>query len=343
VKLNSLTGYKKVFTPSIPNKIPLPQAFNTREESGRIVVSVPKNVCVYKDNGYLTYQLIEYIEKVTLEYNKPITVDFSQVMNITAAASLLMFAVITKCQICIIEPDIINVVLPEDKGMKDLFVNSGLWNGIKPGGISKVRKLIEANNQYLSGSKEIVENVEKIMPSTLINLHNQKVKFTKDRTLIFTKGIGEAILNVGYHAYLGKKIETTLDKFSRLGKERWWQCCWHDQINNRLVFLIYDDGIGIASTLRSKFPEIDEDHKLIKKAMTKGVSRSPKVSRGKGSHDIIQATCIFPNSHVIVMSGNGQYKHDESGVSSKELPFKLKGTLVQWVVDSNDESNHANL
>lgn len=341
--MNSLTSSKKVFIPDIPTEIPLPSAIGARKEHGRIVVSVPTNVCVYKDNGYLTYLLIEYIEKITLDYNKPITVDFSQVTNLTAAASLLMFAVITKCQICRIDPDIINVVLPIDKNMRTLFIESGLWNGIKPGGISKVRKLIDANNQYLSGSKEIIENVEKIMPSTLINLHNQNVKFTKDRSILFTKGIGEAILNVGYHAYLGKKNENTLEKFSRLGKERWWQCCWHDQINNKLVFLIYDDGVGIATTLKEKFPDIIDDHEMIKKAMTKGVSRSPKISRGKGSNDIIQATCIFPNSHVIIMSGNGQYMHDNTGVKSKELPFTLKGTLVQWVVDSNDENKHANL
>lgn len=329
---------KKIFTPSKSklnkNNINLPLVFKAKLISDRVHISAPEAMCVYEDQySYITYQFLEYIEKVIFIYKISLTIDFSEVKTLTAAASLLIFARITKCQMCVNKPTAIDIIQPLDKSMKKLFSASGLWAGIKPGGISKVRKLIDTNNPYMSGSSATIEDCPKVLMATLLCLAKQGVKFNADAMHIFTRGVQEAILNVDYHAY----GETSLARsYTELGNSRWWQCSWLDKDNGQLVFIIFDDGDGIANTLKNIYPHLT-DSQLIEKAMTFGVTRTKNPARGKGSENIIQTSCEFPNSHLVVLTGHGYYMHDERGIKLKDLPFEIEGTVIQWVLSYSDE------
>jgi hypothetical protein len=330
---------KKFFTPpegtySIAD-IKLPKAFKAELNNNRISIKSPEKLCIYEDQwSYITYQFLDYIHKVIFEYKISLTVDFSDLKNLSAAASLLVFARITKCQICIHEPSAIKVIPPEDKEARKMFTQSGLWAGVKSGGISKVRKLIDSNNQYMSGSNAPIENYSKVLVATILNLINQGVKFNTQAVHTFTRGVQEAILNVDYHAYDNAPLSK---QFEELGDSRWWQCSWLDKINNQLVFIIYDDGTGIVNSLKEQFPTLS-DSEVLEKAMTIGVTKTLEPSRGKGSGNIIKTSCEFPNSHLVIMSGVGYYLHDENGVTLKELPFNLHGTIVQWVLHYTEEN-----
>ncbi len=333
--------FKKIFTPPLgkgklsSKDIKLPQIFKTELVDNRIIIHSPADLCIYEDKwSYITYQFLEYIQKVIFEYKIAITINFNELNNLTAAASLLIFAKITKCQICVVDPSAIDVIPPKDKDTKRLFSASGLWAGVKPGGISKIRKLIDSNNQYMSGSNSVIEDYSKVLSATIISLYKQGVNFNRAAIHTFTRGVQEAILNVNYHAYnkeaLGKQYE-------ELGDSRWWQCSWLDNGSNQLVFIIYDDGEGIASSLKEQFSTLP-DSEIIEKAMTMGVTRTLDPSRGKGSGNIIRTSCEFSNSHLVVMSGNGYYRYDQCGVTLKELPFTLEGTVVQWVLNYTGEN-----
>lgn len=322
--------------------ITLPKTFEATydESEHRISISSPDVLCVYtKENSYVTYRFVQYIETVIFEYGLAINISFKELKSITAAASLLVFARITKCQLCLKLPTDLSIITPDDKGMKQLFSNSGFWSGIKPGGVSKIRKLIDSNNQYMSGSNSIVEHPAKVISATVINLALRGVKFSSPSTHLFTRGIQEAILNVDYHAY---NEDSFANVYKDIGDSRWWQCSWLDKENSQLVFIIYDDGMGIAPTLKAQFPNLPT-HEVIKEAMKVGTTRTLNPERGKGSNDIIKATCTFPNSHLVVMSGDGYYKHDANNVTSEKLPFTLEGTLVQWVLDYTDENSDDNV
>lgn len=320
---------------SLPVDIPLPQAFGAKFENEKIFFKAPTELCIYNENySYKTYKFVEYIEELIFKYKIGITIDFSDLEYFSAAASLLLFAKISKCQLCVNAPNDIDIIQPVEKNVRALFQRSGLWNAIKPGGVSKIRRLIDTDNQYLSGSNEAIENFDKVLASTIVNLAKQNVKFTKDNGIIFTRGITEAILNVHYHAYSSSSLANL---FPQISNGRWWQCCWFDKDNQQFVFIIFDDGEGIPSGIKKAYQKKDSDSELIKFAMTKGISKTLDPQRGKGSDDIIKTSCVFPNSHLLVFSGHGYYKHDDSGVSTKELPFKLNGTLTQWVLDYKAE------
>jgi hypothetical protein len=334
---------KKIFSPpeGLTSKdIPLPGVFGTSfdYEEKRIHVNSPPKLCVYNnESSYITYLFLGYIEEVIFKHKAAITINFENLTELTAAASLLIFAKITKCQICTKEPTGVAITLPIDKKLRQLFVDTGLWNGIKPGGIGKVRKLINQNNQYLSGSSAPIDDFSKVIAATMISLVEKQSIIDFDRAAIslFTRGVQEAVLNVKYHAYQNKPIASN---YEEVFKGRWWQCCWLDHAKQQIVFIIYDDGVGIINALEEQCEKDTPSHEVIKHAMTLGVTSSPLASRGEGSRNIIEASCTIPHSNVVIMSGDGYYCHDESGVTSKELPFKLKGTLVQWVLNCTKES-----
>ncbi|WP_147302309.1 hypothetical protein [Thalassotalea euphylliae] len=329
---------KKTFTPPKTKQVyvKLPRVFKAAydQDNECITIESPETLCIYNPNeSYQTYRFVKYIETVIFEYGTRIHISFRNLKKITAAASLLIFARVTKCQLCLNQPSDLEITLPESKEVKKTLVESGFWNGIKPGGASKVRKLIHTNNGYISGSNHDSEHYGKVISATLINLVQNGVNFSVPSIRILTRGIQEAILNIDYHAYDKKSLA---NQFDQLGDSRWWQCCWLDSGNNQLVFIIYDDGVGIPHTLQAQYPELSSSQ-IIEEAMKVGITRTMNPERGKGSNDIIKATCTFPNSHLIVMSGNGYFKSDSEGVTTKELPFTLEGTLIQWVLDYSVE------
>ena len=329
------------------NDIPLPKVFNAYIDNNRVFITSPSTLCVYNENfSYQTYRFVSLIQDYIIKHNVKLTVNLKSLEYFTAAASLLLFAKITTCQMAVKDPSYIDIIFPVNKTVHKMMVECGLWGGIKQGGISKIRRLIDGNNQYLSGSENLLESYGKILPSTLISLVKQGVKFSNPNTVLFTKGIQEAILNVKYHAY---DFSIPTDFYKETGEGRWWQCCWLDNAANQLIFIIYDDGKGITNSLRKFFKckKVDisnkSDHELIEKAMKVGFTRTEHPERGKGSTDIINTACAFPNSHLIVMSGLGEYKHNSGGESSKKLPFEMEGTLVQWVLNYNEEVVNDNL
>lgn len=329
------------------NDVPLPQAFNARIENNRVFIDAPFVLCIYDDKfSYQTYRFVSLIQEYILVSNASVTVDLSDLQHFSAAASLLLFAKISKCQMSVNDPSKLDIIFPKDKEVNKLMVGCGLWGSIKPGGIGKIRRLIDTNNQYLTGSKNILENYGKIIMATFLNLHSQGVKFSSPNAILFTKGIQEAVLNVKYHAY---DFDPPKNIYEDIGDGRWWQCCWLDKTNRQLIFIIYDDGKGIVNTLRAYFAskKVDvrdkKDHYLIEQAMQTGVTSSGDPERGIGSVDIIKVTKVFPNSHLVVMSGLGHYKQNSEGVVSSELPFEMAGTLVQWVLDYDEETFDENL
>lgn len=317
--------------------VPLRSIFKARLNEGKqIHFESPNRLCIYDENfSYQTYIFVSYIEELVFEHKIGITIDLSNLEYISAAASLLLFAKVSKCQLCVKQPDSINIVQPRNKDMRALFQISGLWSAIKPGGTSKIERLIESNNLYLSGSNSAYENIQKVLNSTMVNLTEQNVELNKNNKMLFTRGISEAILNVCYHAYSDTALA---NQFPEISNGRWWQCCWLNK-KQQFVFIIFDDGDGIPNSIKKAFEdrENETDDKLIEFAMTKGVSKTQSPERGLGSNDMIQTSCVFPNSHLLIFSGRGYYRYENSKVFTKEMPFELNGTLTEWVLDYKAE------
>jgi len=336
--------------------VPLPKAFDAKVKDGKVYVESPKVMCVYSaESAYMTYEFLSLIESYVFDYNVGVTISFENLEYFSAAASLLIFATVSKCQIGVKDHSKIEVLFPKNDAVLKLMASSGLKLALKQGGIAKVRKLIDSNNQYLSGSEVSIENYQKVLTATLLNLDKHGVNFSNTKSQIFVKGMQEAILNVKYHAYndefirdflLTKQVKSKFSFHEETGRGRWWQCCWHDVSNNKLIFIIYDDGEGIVNSIKRYYrnsPEHSDklnlpDSTLLGNAMKLGVSRTGIKERGKGSADIINTACTFPSSHLIVMSGLGHYRHDSAGINTTQLPFEIKGTLVQWVINYVEEN-----
>ncbi|MCS6153651.1 ATP-binding protein [Shewanella baltica] len=311
-------------------KLVAPIEFNPTElENGILQIQAPVEMCLYSilegniEVARSTLNFLSTIADVTLLQHGYLHLDFSLVTKITAAASVLIFAEITRAQLATNQSDVITFSLPKSLEQAKLFKASGLYKAIMPGTSRKLIKLFDDNHSYQSGV-----DPNKFLVSTLLNLHNNGLELTTPEAKLISKGIQEAMLNVIHHAYFENQDQ-------RLGiGSRWWQLVHCDPREKRVTFIIYDKGASIPSTIRPSSSVNLSDADAIEYAYTKGVTRLVGTTRGKGSEDIKDAAKVKDKSTLIVMSGRGMYFIDNgSGNGLKSpLPHNINGTLIEWSI-----------
>ena len=148
---------------------------------------------------------------------------------------------------------------------------------------------------------------------------------------LVNKSIGEAMLNVGHHAYPCKDRD---DRF-------WWIMA--DIIEQNLYIALCDQGIGMPKALsqNENFVGIiknlilgKDDSKMIQKAMTyTRSSRDDDSGGGLGSRDI-QNFVLKNKGELIIISGKGFYHLFGENKNEKvnENAYNAKGTLIQWKI-----------
>ncbi len=155
----------------------------------------------------------------------------------------------------------------------------------------------------------------------------------------------EAMSNSVEHAYR----DDLVDVKSKHIKNKWW--CFAAIVENRLVFLICDLGVGIPKTLPftqtnniiKKLVEfmgrpLNSDVDYIKAALQVKKTRTDLSHRGKGGADLQSVIESTPNSRLCIMSNRGCYHYNNrDGKFLPEIMFDNKlsigGTIVQWSVD----------
>lgn len=315
----------------IPTHIAL--EFNGTKVNDRVNLMIPAILCIYPNSGpssvlgtkmHSTFQLMTYIGISVIKHSQKIHLDFSNNLVIRGAASVMLFAEITRAQLSSDVLDIITITLPKDNNSRQVFTRSDLYAAIKPGGKKKLNNLAKKNLNYQSGvdpniyAKKLLEMLKKY-----------GIKLERKESNLYCKGVLEAMLNVINHAY-----SEDLAPKSGIGK-RWWQCSFYDPIKKCLVFIIYDKGIGIPETIKKVAPTYLSDAEKIEYIMPKGVSRytnAPK--RGKGSQNILELTDINSESTLLIYSGSGLYLVDGSKKPRMciDLPGSINGTLIEWQV-----------
>jgi anti-sigma regulatory factor (Ser/Thr protein kinase) len=312
-------------------KLQIPKEFfpEQNDKSKVIIIKAPAIICIYGvntdnyDHTNLTIKFLNTISDVTLKQNGRLHIDFSKTTRITAAASVLIFAEITRVQLFTNISDAITFNLPKDKECARLFRTSGLFKAIMPGTSRKMAKLFDEDHTYQTGT-----DPNKFLISTQMNLFKSGLELSKPEAKLISVGIQEAMLNVIHHAYCNYA-----DQHSGIGS-RWWQLINCDTKQKNVTFIICDKGISIPLTISEQTQNHMSHADAIEFAFREGVTRFIGTTRGKGSQDIIDAAKIKDNSTLLVMSGKGVYFID--GVTNKklksELPYPINGTLIEWSI-----------
>jgi hypothetical protein len=180
------------------------------------------------------------------------------------------------------------------------------------------------------------EKVEQLQ-SDLISL----AKFFKPKQYIF-RALLEATNNAIEHAY-----ENNAELLYPIpGGKRWYATASYDMMNDSLRFFVYDQGIGIPESLRTKdtwrqkLHELtdrlglsDHDSDLIDAAFQIGKTRTGQKERGKGLKDMQSVLEKAGAGYIRVISGQGDCTlsaHEH--VEKRRHSSHIGGTLVEWSI-----------
>lgn len=291
----------------------------------------PKTLCVYSDEHRpATLNFLNFIDVVAVKNENELTIDLSKVVYASAAATVLLFAIVSRAQLITKVQSRIRFKFPKKEENPDghrWIVSTGLSSALTANTFKKLQGLVQEKRYYQSAVEPFEHWLETV--TTL----QEKALLNADAFGLMSSALNEAMLNVSYHAYEDPCFQ---GQIAALGGKRWWQCSWYSKEKNAVVFIICDLGLGIH---RSFGPVIDSSGTIgesitVSTALSSGHSRHLNAGRGNGSEDIkrpIGSGCAESET-LLVLTGHARYRYNSSdGKPNCEwLPENIPGTLIEW-------------
>ena len=293
-------------------------------------LTAPPKLCIYsEDSRASTLNFLNFIDHHVILQNSDLTVDLSMVKDATAAASVLLFAIVNRAQFFAKNSKVIRFIWPKKDSNSEghrWIVATGLSKALVARDIGKLEVLTK-EGQYFQSSvqpyEHLIATVAMLQKSAVLN---------EPQLDLLTTAISEAMLNVLHHAYEDDDFN---DQLQILKGKRWWQCAWFDENTNAVVFIICDLGLGICKSYENgKVINSLDQPKLVFEALSLGNSRYRGSGRGNGSEDIkrpIGAGCAESET-LLVFTGHTRYIYNsfDDVPSCEYVKEYIPGTLVEW-------------
>ena len=296
-----------------------------------VKITFEQPLCLYRDRYFSqTMSTLRKLNDAIYRFGNSVEVDLSNTPFVSAAASLLLFAIVNRAQLCIRESQTIKVTLPTRKGNPEGYrwiVSTGLAKALLASNISKLDELTQSKRFYQSSVDPYSHHA-----TTAQMLNNRALSvFSEEQFALLESGISEAMLNVSHHAYDAPQYN---ELTTMLGGKRWWQCAWFDPDRNKVTFIIYDLGMGIPRSYHGDDMQPFLQAAVLSDAWTLGATRTGASGRGNGSEDIkspVGAGCT-ENETLLIFSGHAKYVKSsrDNKVTCDYTVDEVPGTLVQW-------------
>ena len=292
----------------------------------------PKRLCVYSDDDRpATLRFLNMIDTIVIKRDGEVTVDLSKVEFASAAATVLLFAIVNRAQLITKVQNQIRFKFPKkednDEGHQ-WIVRTGLSAALVANTPKKLEYLIKEKKFYQSAVEPFQHWLNTV--STL----QESALLSPDAFSLMSSALNEAILNVSYHAYEDPSFSSQVES---LGRKRWWQCSWYSKKKNAVVFIICDLGLGIHQSFSSVSNNMTGNEVTsVFRALSSGQSRHLNAGRGNGSEDIkrpIGSGCAESET-LLVLTGHARYRYNsKDGQPSCEwLAEHIPGTLIEWAL-----------
>ncbi len=170
-------------------------------------------------------------------------------------------------------------------------MSTGLAKALLANNLDKLNALV-AQKRYFQSSVDPEEAL-----ATTMQMLKEKALLDIDQETMLMMGINEAMLNVKNHAYETPELQIITEM---MGGKRWWQCSWFDPKGDRVVFIICDLGMGIATSYTNENWIAQHSlysNRTVVEALTSGNSRYRKPGRGNGSEDIKRPVAMAKTRH----------------------------------------------
>lgn len=301
-------------------------SFQTPKSIRRAVIKCPENLCIYGENYQESLDFFDKISTAVFVDCKYIKLDFSELEKITAAAAVILFAHVTRCQNCApleifkYRDQVVDSDFRHNKKGYEFAREIFLIDAIRQGGKGKLDKLwdsrvcpFKTSNEPSIAAAEIVLWLKSFNP----NMPRKMIR-----------AIGEALLNINHHSYgpyMNKK--TPLNEFMI---SRWWQL--GAVTEDAFRFIIYDMGAGIPTVAGRKI-FLENDSNVIERAMERGFSSTGIAGRGNGSADLLSPISQEnEEDYLHVYSNKGFVGYRNGKMYLKEdNKYSIGGTLLEWV------------
>jgi hypothetical protein len=185
------------------------------------------------------------------------------------------------------------------------------------------------------------EQVEPQQADDLLTRLQQAAGDAPDRQELYA-GLIEAIGNAREHAYKGCTQDGLIPAIPM-----WWACGAFEPVEARLHLCVYDQGLGIPTTLPSNdwFKQIAErlgfsnDVDQIEAALEYGRSSAADLGgRGNGLWRMVRLAMDRSDSSVHIWSGRGLVSCHSGPrpLVKRQLPAKFCGTLIHWNISMSE-------
>lgn len=320
-KTNHLKGYKSK-----------PKKYKTSEKP--VIIKSPQKF-KFLDNK-TRKELDSFIEKITqhLKSGRKVKIDFSETTELFPCGTIIFIANIDvlKNQY----PNMITCTYPKNEVVEQLFQHVGLLSWF---GLSSRRKIDHDQVKYWHFHSGIDVNPETFKDLTQ---YVKEIINHKDKEL-FADCLNEAVTNTHNHAY-----KATKNFIQDRSLQKWWMFSLLKE--DRLGVVIYDLGMGIPGSIRSK-PEFFDlfrrrkysDKALIKQTVNSNLTITKLRHRGKGFPEMLEFAKNIPDGFFSVWSGKAGFKHRSKPDATQDTKVidiaKLRGTLILWMLPLTDTHN----
>jgi hypothetical protein len=304
------------------------------------ILAAPSQLSVSQNRNGLLALVYEYRRRVFTEHSslrgkfKRLVVDLSKVKQIALDAALVVTAEYHRlCILADFRPEIDDQGWSADvRALLDMLgfytlVSAKGRTGVPCGPLQTRLKFVPfVHGDLVDGSMadRLIENLK----------HAAGIAPAREATYA---ALVEAIYNVKSHAY---PDDAELSAVKTVGQ--WWAAGAYDPDAEILQFVVYDQGVGIPTTLpkRSFFDVVRKfcppeftDADVIAGGIEHGRTSTKQAERGNGLWTICQLVTELPGSQVRISSGSGEVIFFSDGRIRKQVyanPFC--GTLLQWTL-----------
>jgi hypothetical protein len=291
-----------------------------------------------------TIDFLNRVRQVTLLQGKRLFIIMRHCVAIAPEAILVLAAEIQRCRHFV--QDSINGNNPDDDDVRELLMDIGfhkLLDFYEPPRVGAQR----VDYQFIRMKSGTYDesgtwHIEKLEELVLGEAARATALFSRD----LSRGLQEAMNNIQAHAY---PVDIA-PRLKPMPSMRWWIAGYRNATAREIVFMAYDQGVGIPCTLPRTFAETARaalaavgralgdngatiDHHLLMAAMRIGRTSTGQAQHGKGLNDfrrLIDSSAEGAGS-LRVLSGHGAYLYtSRDGEHSDPLSRLFDGTLIVW-------------
>lgn len=305
-----------------------------------INLKVPARFCInVEKDRELTLSYIRDVIDSLHSKNLSVHIDLTDVKFASAAASVLLFAVLNRAYFVLGASMRLRFTFPKKEVNPEghrCIVRTGLAKALMANTLEKLDSLVEQKRYFQSSV------TPELALSTTTEMLLEKAVLDDNQATLLMMGMNEAMLNVKNHAYENKFYDPSV---ALMGGQRWWQCAWFDPEHDRVVFIICDLGMGIAQSYLGEtidpLAQFILEQNLVVEALTLGKSRFNEPNRGNGSDDIKRPVEQGYTKHekLMVFTGGCLYEMDSDIANTKASVSTLRpaipGTIILWALTPN--------